>query len=179
VREGGREGSSVPPCPAQDSSRAGSSLPLIRITSMCPHTLHAMTAMTACYDVCFAPPDTSTGQVLDPAALVPASSGGLPQLSTYIELGGARVPFTADEMKACKTLRYPHDSAKEEGEEEEESSRLKVLFFTHAASLGLEMNLDASTFVFPDDTVVKGSVTLFATVANCMVEKGLIGGCLT
>jgi hypothetical protein len=128
--------------------------------------------------MCYVPPllDTSTGQVVDPAAPMPSNGSGLSQLSTYIELGGARIPFTAEEMKACKALTYPADpSSSSSSITDEESSRLKVLFFTSAASLGLEMNLDASTFVFPDDTVVKGSVTLFATVANRMVENGLIG----
>lgn len=117
--------------------------------------------------------DTSTGQVVDPTGMLPGSSGtgSLSELSTYIELGGTRVPFTAEEMKACRALRYP---SREEGDEEE-TSKLKVLFFTPVSSLGLEMNLDASTFVFPDDTVVRGSVSLFSTLANNLVEKGLIG----
>ena len=74
-------------------------------------------------------------------------------------------------MKACKSLRYPSSSENSN----EDVAGLKVLFFTHASSLGLEMNLSPSTFVFPDDTLVKGSVTLFSTIANQMVEKGLIG----
>lgn len=113
--------------------------------------------------------DTSTGQVLDASGFL-SSGSGQPQLSTYIDVAGTRVPFTAEDMKLCKTLRYPHSI-----NTEDESSKLKVLFFTQATALGLDLNLDASTFVFPDDTVVKGSVTLFATVVNHMVEKGLIG----
>ena len=124
--------------------------------------------------------DTSTGQIVDPCGLMPtgpSGAGSAPsQLTTYVELGGARIPFTAEQMKACKTLQYPAGE-KGGGEEEEGGGEagLKVLFFTPATSLGLDLNLAPSTFVFPDDTVVKGSVTLFATVASCMVDRGLIG----
>lgn len=94
--------------------------------------------------------DTSTGQV------IAADDASCP-LTTYIEVAGARIPFSKDDMSSCRKLIVDGIDAESSGENgTDDDAKLKVLFFAPASSLTLEMNLTAPCMVSGPFNKAKG-----------------------
>lgn len=92
------------------------------------------------------------------------------------------MPFSKEDMKACRMLEVEtepltraSESRSEDAEGDESEAQLKVLFFTPASSLNIEMNITSPIMICPDDSAVKGSSSLFTSIAHHMVSRGLIG----
>jgi len=100
--------------------------------------------------------DTATGETLT-----------ADRIGTFLEVGAptesgstGKVPLNADEMKLVKTLGNVQGVG------------LQLLYCAPSkVSLPLDVNLESSYFLFPDDKAVKGSSLLFEALLRDLAKK--------
>ena len=86
-------------------------------------------------------------QFLDPLTGDPLMSSDIDQ---YLEYGGRRVKFTADEIRSMKKAMLDH------------SNGLKLLAFKPVNQLDWSYFVRSSNFLYPEESMIKGSRQLFA-----------------
>jgi non-homologous end joining protein Ku len=84
--------------------------------------------------------DSNTGAVLDVQN----------QISTYIDVGGTKVPMVKDDMNSLKSSV---SSLKDAGGD---NVGITLLYFIPQDQLPKELNLDEPYFIFPDEKTIKG-----------------------
>ena len=85
----------------------------------------------------------------------------LPSQSRYtFSYGGLKVPFEKEEIAAIKF---------------DGKSGVSLLGFKPLRKLKIWQNVTHSSFLFPDETRMKGSTVAFAALLSKMIEKGVYG----
>ena len=95
-------------------------------------------------------------QFLDPLTGDPLMSSDIDQ---YLEYGERKVKFTADEIRSMKKAMLDH------------SNGLKLLAFKPVNQLDWSYFVRSSNFLYPEESMVKGSRQLFAALWTKCMEK--------
>lgn len=110
--------------------------------------------------------DAATNQeVVSEAQWVCGETGAqvLPsQLKLACNYGGAQVTFTAEEARQLRSIPEPRGPC------------IRVLGFKPAAAVKPYMNFRPSTFVYPDEQMVKGSTVAFTALLEQMIALGRV-----
>ena len=89
----------------------------------------------------------------------------LSDISKFMEFGGTKIKFTSDEVRATqKSLLWG-------------SFGLKLICFKQQSQLRWSDFVRSSNFIYPDETVIKGSRNLFSALLNRCQEKNVIPIC--
>ena len=89
----------------------------------------------------------------------------LSDISKFMEFGGRKIKFTSDEVRATqKSLLWG-------------SFGLKLICFKQQSQLRWSDFVRSSNFIYPDETVIKGSRNLFSALLNRCQEKNVIPIC--
>ena len=89
----------------------------------------------------------------------------LSDISKFMEFGGSKIKFTSDEVRATqKSLLCG-------------SFGLKLICFKQQSQLRWSDFVRSSNFIYPDETVIKGSRNLFSALLNRCHEKNVIPIC--
>ena len=97
-------------------------------------------------------------QFLDPLTGDPLMSSDIDQ---YLEYGGRKVKFTADEIRSMKKAMLDH------------SNGLKLLAFKPVNQLDWSYFVRSSNFLYPEESMVKGSRQLFAGLLLVIQYKSI------
>lgn len=88
---------------------------------------------------------------------------------------GTRVPLSVDEMKSIRSSQ-PYSSG---GHGDNKTNGpavpfVNMLYCIPRSALKLDMQMKDSSFLFPDDSTVSGSMSLFRCLLRQLVDKGLV-----
>eukprot|EP01094_Clydonella_sp_ATCC50884_P000497 TRINITY_DN10386_c0_g1_i1.p1 TRINITY_DN10386_c0_g1~~TRINITY_DN10386_c0_g1_i1.p1 ORF type:complete len:641 (+),score=205.12 TRINITY_DN10386_c0_g1_i1:133-2055(+) len=81
-------------------------------------------------------------------------------MAYYYPYGGEKVRFEAEEIQDIKTIDKPG---------------LRLMGFKPSSTLKPHFNIKSSSFIYPDETIVKGSTTAFAAILDRMLALDQIG----
>ena len=100
------------------------------------------------------------------------------KVKSFIDVGGQKVLFTSDELAVCKSASRLEEHFKELSAETGDSVKLgsgiQLLYITNASNISHELNLEPAYYLFPDESSVRGSTTLYKALAQQLAAKGLV-----
>jgi len=94
--------------------------------------------------------DSNTGEVVDTS-----------RIATFFEIAGSKVSVSTEELSIIKRTRNM------------EGVGLQILYFMPLVELRLDLQVESSYFIYPDDALVKGSSVLFQMLLTDLTEKKL------
>jgi len=86
------------------------------------------------------------------------------QITTYFDINGELLPFKKSDIFDITHIydSFPH-------------GYVKILYFTSKLNLTNDLNFTSPSFIYPDESKVKGSTTIFTSMLTCMIQNNLIG----
>jgi len=94
--------------------------------------------------------DSGTGEVVDAS-----------RIATFFEIAGSKVSVSVEELAIIKRSRNV------------EGVGMQMLYFMPLAELRLDLQVESSYFIYPDEALVKGSSALFQMLLTDLIEKKL------
>lgn len=88
---------------------------------------------------------------------------------------GMRIPMSADEVKAIKSSQPVASGSEADADKRTVATPfINLLYCIPQSALKPDMQLKDSSFLFPDDSTIVGSMSLFRCLLRQLVDKGLI-----
>lgn len=94
--------------------------------------------------------DSGTGEVVDAS-----------RIATFFEIAGSKVSVSTEELAIIKRSRNV------------EGVGMQMLYFMPLTELRLDLQVESSYFIYPDEALVKGSSALFQMLLTDLIEKKL------
>jgi len=115
---------------------------------------------------------STTTRYLNSNTAAPVDSS---EISTYIDINGFKLDMTKAEMDMVKENAWINSTSGEESSIPAGEGFLKVLHFIDKSVFGTSYIQDYPIFIHPDESRIKGSVTLFTALLQDLEAKNLIG----
>jgi ATP-dependent DNA helicase 2 subunit 1 len=112
-----------------------------------------------------------TGETLDESSI-----------TTYLDVAGARIEFSAEDMKtikSCGALNTENkgpaavSTAKTQAETDA-GADIVLLYCTPISTLTPDANVECAYFLFPDNSTVSGSTPIFAALLATLLDRQLV-----